>query len=76
MFDAGVVGLYFARGGTCDDENFSLFPPLLAATLNVPETAIWIERPEVRLKEAHKMQWLGEVSALQEGLRHIADKSR
>jgi len=29
-----------------------------------------------RLDEAHRMQWLGEVSALQESLRHIEDKKR
>jgi hypothetical protein len=29
-----------------------------------------------RLEEAHQMQWLGEVSGLQEGLRHIAEKKR
>jgi hypothetical protein len=29
-----------------------------------------------RLEEAHRMQWLGEVSALKESLRHIADKKR
>jgi hypothetical protein len=29
-----------------------------------------------RLEEAHRLQWLGEVSALQENLRHIADKKR
>ena len=27
-----------------------------------------------RLDEAHRMQWLGEVAALQESLRHIASK--
>lgn len=29
-----------------------------------------------RLQEAHQMQWLGEVSGLQDSLRHIADKKR
>lgn len=29
-----------------------------------------------RLEEAHRMQRLGEVAALQEGLRHIADKKQ
>lgn len=29
-----------------------------------------------RLEEAHRMQWLGEVSALKESLRHIASKKR
>ena len=28
------------------------------------------------LDEAHRMQWLGEVSALQESLRHIANKKQ
>ncbi len=27
-----------------------------------------------RLDEAHRMQWLGEVAALEESLRHVADK--
>ncbi|MFE7975604.1 hypothetical protein [Streptomyces shenzhenensis] len=27
-----------------------------------------------RLDEAHRMQWLGEVAALKESLRHIAEK--
>lgn len=27
VFDAGVVGFYFSRGGAGDDENFDLFPP-------------------------------------------------
>ena len=29
-----------------------------------------------RLQEAHKMQWLGEATGLQDSLRHIADKKR
>lgn len=29
-----------------------------------------------RLQEAHRMQWLGEVSGLQDSLRHIADKQQ
>ncbi|MFF7987774.1 hypothetical protein ACFZDK_53600 [Streptomyces sp. NPDC007901] len=29
-----------------------------------------------RLEEAHRMQWLGEVAALRESLRHIAEKKR
>ena len=29
-----------------------------------------------RLQEAHQMQWLGEVSGLQDSLRHIDDKKR
>lgn len=29
-----------------------------------------------RLDEAHRMQWLGEVAALEENLRHISDKKR
>jgi hypothetical protein len=29
-----------------------------------------------RLEEARRMQWLGEVSALEESLRHIANKKR
>jgi hypothetical protein len=29
-----------------------------------------------RLEEAHRLQWLGEVSALEESLRHIANKKR
>ena len=29
-----------------------------------------------RLEEAHRLQWLGEVSALEENLRHLADKKR
>ncbi len=27
VFDAGVVGFYFACGGAGDDEDFDLFPP-------------------------------------------------
>ncbi|KUJ56903.1 hypothetical protein ADL25_04870 [Streptomyces sp. NRRL F-5122] len=29
-----------------------------------------------RLEEAHRMQWLGEVAALKETLRHINDKKK
>lgn len=29
-----------------------------------------------RLEEAHRMQWLGEVSALKESLRHISAKKK
>jgi hypothetical protein len=29
-----------------------------------------------RLQEAHQMQWLGEVSGLQDNLHYIADKKR
>ncbi|MER7755425.1 hypothetical protein [Kitasatospora sp. NPDC097643] len=29
-----------------------------------------------RLEEAHRMQWLGEVAALKESLRHINDKKK
>jgi hypothetical protein len=29
-----------------------------------------------RLQEARQMQWLGEVSGLQDNLRHLADKKR
>jgi hypothetical protein len=29
-----------------------------------------------RLDEAHQMQWLGEVAALEESLRHIANKKQ
>jgi hypothetical protein len=29
-----------------------------------------------RLEEAHRMQWLREVSGLREGLQHIAEKKR
>ncbi|MFF2411213.1 hypothetical protein [Streptomyces sp. NPDC058092] len=29
-----------------------------------------------RLEEAHRMQWLGEVAALKESLRHITDKKK
>jgi hypothetical protein len=29
-----------------------------------------------RLREAQRMQWLGEVAGLQESLRHIADKKQ
>ena len=29
-----------------------------------------------RLREAHQMQWLGEVSGLQDSLRHLNDKKR
>ncbi|MET8787499.1 MULTISPECIES: hypothetical protein [unclassified Streptomyces] len=29
-----------------------------------------------RLDEAHRMQWLGEVAALKESLRHINDKRK
>jgi hypothetical protein len=29
-----------------------------------------------RLREAHQMQWLGEISGLQDSLRHLNDKKR
>ncbi|WP_371778060.1 hypothetical protein [Streptosporangium subroseum] len=29
-----------------------------------------------RLEEAHRMQWLGEVAALKESLRHISGKKK
>lgn len=29
-----------------------------------------------QLKEAHRMQWLGEVAALKESLRHITEKKK
>ena len=32
------------------------------------------ENTRERLDEARRMQWLGEVAALEESLRHIADK--
>lgn len=64
-------------GTPCEHEHACVRCPMLRMDPQQLPRLLQIQsNTEVRLKEAHQMQWLGEVSALQEGLRHIAEKTR
>ncbi|MDQ0279518.1 integrase [Arthrobacter silviterrae] len=64
-------------GTPCEHEHACVRCPMLRMDPAQLPRLVQIEtNTNERLKEAHHMQWLGEVSALQEGLRHIADKKR
>jgi hypothetical protein len=50
---------------------------MLRLSLSQVPRLLEIERnARERLDEARRMQWLGEVAALEESLRHIANKKR
>lgn len=64
-------------GTPCEHEHSCLRCPMLRMDPTQLPRLLQIEaNTRERLEEAHQMQWLGEVSGLQEGLRHIAEKKR
>lgn len=64
-------------GTPCQHEHACVRCPMLRMSLSQVPRLLEIERnTHERLEEARGMQWLGEVSALQESLRHIAGKKR
>jgi len=64
-------------GTPCQHEHACVRCPMLRLSPQQVPRLLEIERnTHERLDEAHRMQWLGEVSALEESLRHIANKKR
>jgi hypothetical protein len=64
-------------GMPCQHEHACVRCPMLRMSPSQVPRLLEIERnTHERLDEAHRMQWLGEVAALQESLRHIANKKR
>jgi hypothetical protein len=64
-------------GTPCVHEHACVRCPMLRLDLAQVPRLLQIEaNTRERLQEAHQMQWLGEVAALKEGLRHIAAKNR
>ncbi|WP_206074583.1 tyrosine-type recombinase/integrase [Antribacter gilvus] len=64
-------------GTPCQHEHACVRCPMLRMAPAQMPRLLQIERnTHERLEEAHRLQWLGEVSALEENLRHIADKKR
>lgn len=62
-------------GTPCQHEHACVRCPMLRLSLSQVPRLLEIERnTHERLDEARRMQWLGEVSALQESLRHITNK--
>jgi hypothetical protein len=61
----------------CQHEHACVRCPMLRLDLAQVPRLLQIEaNARERLQEARQMQWLGEVAALEESLRHIADKKR
>jgi integrase len=64
-------------GTPCQHEHACVRCPMLRLEPTQVPRLLQIERnTRERLIEARKMRWLGEVAALEESLRHIADKKR
>lgn len=64
-------------GTPCQHEHACVRCPMLRLSLSQVPRLLEIEHnTHERLDEANRMQWLGEVSALQESLRHIANKKQ
>jgi hypothetical protein len=64
-------------GTPCQHEHACLRCPMLRLSLDQVPRLLEIERnTHERLDEARRMQWLGEVAALEESLRHIATKKQ
>jgi len=62
-------------GTPCQHEHACVRCPMLRLDLAQLPRLLQIERNTIeRLEEARQMQWLGEVAALEESLRHIAGK--
>ena len=64
-------------GTPCQNEHACVRCPMLRLSLaQVPRLLEIEENTNQRLDEARRMRWLGEVSALEESLRHIDNKKR
>lgn len=64
-------------GTPCQHESACVRCPMLRISLSQVPRLLEIERnTHERLKEAKRLQWLGEVANLQESLRHIANKKQ
>ncbi len=64
-------------GTPCQHEHACIRCPMLRPDPAQLPRLVQIEiNTRERLEEAHQMQWLGEVSGLQDSLRHLADKKR
>jgi integrase len=64
-------------GTPCQHEHACIRCPMLRPDPTQLPRLVQIEiNTRERLQEAHQMQWLGEVSGLQDSLRHIADKKK
>jgi integrase len=64
-------------GTPCQHEHACIRCPMLRPDPAQLPRLVQIEiNTRERLQEAHQMQWLGEVSGLQDSLHHIADKQR
>lgn len=64
-------------GTPCQHEHACIRCPMLRLSLDQAPRLVQIEQnTRDRLVEAHQMQWLGEVAALEESLRHIANKKQ
>ncbi|MFJ6199134.1 tyrosine-type recombinase/integrase [Micromonospora sp. NPDC092111] len=64
-------------GTPCQHEHACIRCPVLRLDLAQVPRLLQIEtNTRERLDEAHRMQWLGEVAALEESLRHIANKKQ
>lgn len=64
-------------GTPCQHEHACIRCPMLRPDPAQLPRLVEIEiNTRERLQEAHQMQWLGEVSGLQDSLRHIADKKQ
>ncbi|WP_405805459.1 tyrosine-type recombinase/integrase [Streptomyces sp. NBC_01187] len=64
-------------GTPCQHEHACVRCPMLRLDLAQVPRLLEIEtNTRERLEEAHRMQWLGEVAALKESLRHITEKKK
>lgn len=64
-------------GTPCQHEHACVRCPMLRISLTQVPRLLEIEaNTHERLEEARRMRWLGEVTALEESLRHIADKKQ
>ncbi|OIJ88134.1 hypothetical protein BIV25_37120 [Streptomyces sp. MUSC 14] len=64
-------------GTPCQHEHACVRCPMLRLDLAQVPRLLEIEaNTSERLEEAHRMEWLGEVAALKESLRHIAEKKK
>jgi hypothetical protein len=64
-------------GTPCQHEHACIRCPMLRPDPTQLPRLVEIEvNTRERLREAHQMQWLGEVSGLQDSLRHLDDKKR
>jgi len=73
--NADVAPLYYRCSGRTNEELACIRCPMLRLDLAQVPRLLQIETDtRERLDEARRIQWLGEVAALEESLRHIDNK--